>query len=128
MTRDQLRLQLASAVERHARTLQDHGGRAGPALLDDLEQVAEEHARQHALRIEESHRAEQAAARREVREQPAALPVVAANTAIAGGGGAGGTSDSELLTVTPGRLQESRTVGSATPSARTRARTRGGPK
>ena len=44
MNRDQLRLALGHAVERHARTLQDHGGRAGPALLDDLEHIADEHA------------------------------------------------------------------------------------
>lgn len=48
MTADQLRIALAKAVEHHARTLQDHGGRAGPALLDDLERIARQHAADHA--------------------------------------------------------------------------------
>src|SRR5580704_16253939 len=110
MTRDQLRLQLASAVERHARTLQDHGGRAGPALLDDLEQVAEEHARQHALSIEESHRGEHVLA-----------PAVTVTTGTGSqtlGGPAGPLKADDLppvKTSSPGPL----------PTSRTRTRTRG---
>ena len=62
MNRDQLRIALGKAVERHARTLQDQGGRAGPALLDDLERVADEHAVQHAGKV---------TARRELRAEAA---------------------------------------------------------
>ena len=70
MNRDQLRLTLARTVERHARTLQDHGGKAGPELIDDLERVADKHAKEHAERV---------IARRELREEAATPPLVAAD-------------------------------------------------
>ena len=110
MNRDQLRLKLAKAVEGHARTLQDQGGRAGPALLDDLEQVAEEHARQHAERV---------TARMELREQ-AAAPLVAAGS-------------ERVVTSLPASsslvaADTAVTASVASPSVRTRTRTRGGPK
>jgi hypothetical protein len=114
MTRDQLRLQLAAAVERHARTLQDHDGRAGPALLDDLEQVAEEHARQHAERV---------TARRELREEAAApFELVAAASHLA-------AADPQAATGGNGKPDpEAPVTGGSAGSARTRTRTRGGPK
>lgn len=72
MTEDQLRLALAQAVQRHARTLQDHGGKAGPVLLDDLVAVAHKYATEHAGKV---------AARQELRQQAAidVTPLVAAS-------------------------------------------------
>jgi hypothetical protein len=114
MNRDQLRLKLAKAVEGHARTLQDQGGRAGPALLDDLEQVAEEHARQHAERV---------TARMELREQAVRLPVTlpaAVSERV--------TADPSLASPSLVAADTAVTASVASPSARTRTRTRGGPK
>ena len=100
MNRDQLRMALGKAVERHARTLQDQGGRAGSGLLDDLERIADQHAVEHAGKV---------TARKELRAE-AAVPFPAA------GGGNGSLND----TVTAG--------GGGAVTHRTRTRTRGGPK
>ena len=107
MNRDQLRIALGKAVERHARTLQDQGGRAGPALLDDLERVADEHAVQHAGKV---------TARKELRAE-------AATTLREDYGSSG---DPVLVAASP----DPETAVTETPSgvARTRTRTRGGPK
>ena len=106
MNRDQLRIALGKAVERHARTLQDQGGRAGPGLLDDLERIADQHAGK-------------VTARRELRAEAATTRDYAGTPVLA----AADTAPETLQAAA-----ETPAGPSARSSARTRTRTRGGSK
>lgn len=77
MDRDQLDKRNTAAVTHWWTTMRD-SGRVEPGLLADLADIAGEHARQHALSIEESRRGEHVPARREEQAEAATVPVVAA--------------------------------------------------
>jgi hypothetical protein len=59
MNRDQLAQRHTAAITRWWVTMRDTG-KVHPELLTDLAGIADEHARQHALSIEEGHRGEHA--------------------------------------------------------------------
>jgi len=59
MNRDELNRRNTAAITHWWTTMRD-SGRVEPGLLSDLAGIADEHARQHALSIEESHRGEHA--------------------------------------------------------------------
>ena len=101
MNRTELDKRNTAAITHWWVTMRDTG-KVAPGLLDDLARIADEHAATPAL--------------------------VAADAKVTGGGSIhlGGGSTTEV-TVTPGEVF-SHTVGDATSSARTRTRTRGGPK
>lgn len=103
MNRDQLGKRHADAVRRWAPTMRDTG-KVPPELLADLAGIADEYAREHAERV---------IARRELREEAATPPLVAADLE------APPVIRLPLDTVPEGTTPDR-------PSARTR--TRGGPK
>ena len=115
MNREQLSADLLAAVSRHWRSSIDRSGPT-PAMAADLTRIAVEYAQQHAERV---------IARRELREE-AAMPLAAEFT-----GGGGGIDAPGPFTGGGGASAEhpGPTVHTGGPgSARTRTRTRGGPK
>lgn len=128
MNETQLRLQLASAVERHARTLQDHGGRAGPVLIEDLERVAVKHAADmvaSALAHQRSMTTAQAA----VPLPAAASERVTADPSLASASlVAADLTEAVKAVQSPGSGSSITAVPPSPSTVRTRTRTRGGPK
>jgi hypothetical protein len=141
MNRDQLAQRHTAAITRWWVTMRDTG-KVHPELLTDLAGIADEHARQHALSIEEGHRGEHAPASREERAEAAAPPLVAANAEGATGGpgrshavladgtivGGGGGSDAPGPAAGGGGASGAVTSSGGSGAARTRARTRGAAK
>jgi hypothetical protein len=122
VNRDQLKADLLGAVGRHWRTSMDRSGPT-PEMGDDLVAIAERYAVDHARNVE---------ARRELREQAAAPPLVAAEVTVTTGTGStslGGPAG-PLEGGSPRDSEAAATAGSdgATAAHRTRTRPRGGPK
>ena len=72
MNREQLDTRHTAVIRRHARGLGDSDGAPPRALLDELAQITEQYATEHAERV---------IARRELRAEAAAPPLVAADPA-----------------------------------------------
>jgi len=97
VNRDEADKRNTDAIHHWWVTMRDTG-KVAPGLLDNLWTIMLEHARQHALSIEESHRGEHAPALREEQAEAAAPPLAAADLPVVTAGG----NDSQAATVTTG--------------------------
>jgi len=118
VNRDEADKRNTDAIHHWWVTMRDTG-KVAPGLLDNLWTIMLEHARQHALSIEESHRGEHVPARREEQAEAGTPPLVAADLTEAVK-----TDQWHDSGVTADAVR----AISTSPSSRTRTRTRGGPK